>query len=410
MSTGHEISPIPLRRAGMLPPYALGTPGGPAGARDVIDLGFGNPDLASPRVAVEALTVTAADPVSHRYARSGGSSATCAAMARLYRRRFDVALDAESDVVLTMGAKQAVQQLLQVTVEPGDAVLVPTPAYPSHRYAPRIAGAATVEVALTDDAGEPDPAGFLGRLANAWRRARPRPRVLLLSFPHNPTTATVDHGWWRAVVKFAREHQILIIHDFAYGDTAFDGYRPPSVLEVPGARDVAVEIYSMTKSFSMAGWRVAFAVGNPGVLDGLRCLKAYQDYGVFAPIQAAAVAALDGAPDYPATLSAIYQQRRDVLGAGLRDAGWEVALPAATMFMWAPVPPAYRSLGSEGFARHLLDACGVAVVPGDGFGLGGQGHVRFALVTDTEHLHEASRRMTGLQLARPTAASMPAAP
>jgi alanine-synthesizing transaminase len=398
---GDEPAPIRLRRIEMLPPYALGVPTEGPGSQGTIDLGFGNPDLASPKVAVDALSTAAADPSMHRYAPNGGSPATCAAVARLYRRRFRVALDPDADIVLTTGAKQAVQQLLEVTVEVGDTVLVPIPAYPSHRYAPRLAGASTIEVPLTDRAGEPDPIGFLDRLTTAWTRARPRPRVLLLSFPHNPTTASVDLQWWQAVVDFAREQRVLIIHDFAYADTAFDGYKPPSVLQVSGAREVAVEVYSMTKSFSMAGWRVAFAVGNPGVLAGLRQLKAYQDYGVFAPIQRAAVAAVDLATEYPAQLSAIYQRRRDTLCEGLRDAGWYVSAPRATIFLWAPVPATYRSMGSAAFSAHVMEFCGVATIPGDGFGPGGDGHVRFALVADEDRLSEASSRIRALGLAYP---------
>jgi alanine-synthesizing transaminase len=406
-ATANEKAPIRLRRTGMLPPYGLGGPrdGARPDSLETIDLAFGNPDLPSPAVAVDALVAAVADPSTHRYMPSAGSSETFAAAARLYDRRFRVVLDTDQDIVVTMGAKQAVQQLLTVSVEAGDTVLVPTPAYPSHRFAPSIVGATAIEVPLTDPAGEPDPGGLFERLTRAWAGARPRPRVLLLSFPHNPTGASVDLGWWRAVVDFAREREVLIIHDFAYADTAFDGCWPPSVLQVPGAREVAVEVYSMTKSFSMAGWRVAFAVGNPGLLAGLRRLKAYQDYGVFAPIQRAVIAAIDHAPEYPAELSAIYQKRRDALCGGLRDVGWGVAIPSATMFVWAPVPAAFRRMGSAEFSAHVLQTCGVATVPGAAFGPGGDRHLRLALVASRTRLREAASRMSALNLAQRLAAA-----
>jgi alanine-synthesizing transaminase len=380
-----------LRRVDELPPYALGVIREltlelrRAGA-DVIDLGFGNPDLPSPEVAVEKLREAAAKQHNHRYSSSRGIPRLRLECAELYRRRFGVDLDPDTDVVTTMGAKEGFVHLMWVLLQPGDAALVPSPSYPIHIHGPLLAGAGVFRVPMSPDAD------LVASLDEAWKLAQPRPRVIVLSFPHNPTTATVELDFMEHVVAFAREHEVVVVHDFAYADLAFDGYRPPSILEVPGARDVAVELYTLSKSFSMAGWRVGFLVGNPAVVAGLTRLKSWLDYGTFQPIQIAAISALTEAPDTPNEVAEIYRGRRDALCDGLARIGWgDVPRPRATMFVWAPVPERYRELGSLAFAEHLAREAHVAVSPGSGFGSGGEGHVRFALVENTHRIRQAIR-------------------
>jgi alanine-synthesizing transaminase len=379
-----------LRRVDELPPYALGVIREltlelrRAGA-DVIDLGFGNPDLPSPEVAVEKLREAAAKQHNHRYSSSRGIPRLRLECAELYRRRFGVDLDPDTEVVTTMGAKEGFVHLMWVLLQPGDAALVPSPSYPIHIHGPLLAGAGVFRVLMSPDAD------LVASLDEAWKLAQPRPRVIVLSFPHNPTTATVELDFMEHVVAFAREHEVVVVHDFAYADLAFDGYRPPSILEVPGARDVAVELYTLSKSFSMAGWRVGFLVGNPAVVAGLTRLKSWLDYGTFQPIQIAAISALTEAPDTPNEVAEIYRGRRDALCDGLARIGWNVPRPRATMFVWAPVPERYRELGSLAFAEHLAREAHVAVSPGSGFGSGGEGHVRFALVENTHRIRQAIR-------------------
>jgi alanine-synthesizing transaminase len=379
-----------LRRVDELPPYALGVIREltlelrRAGA-DVIDLGFGNPDLPSPEVAVEKLREAAAKQHNHRYSSSRGIPRLRLECAELYRRRFGVDLDPDTEVVTTMGAKEGFVHLMWVLLQPGDAALVPSPSYPIHIHGPLLAGAGVFRVPMSPDAD------LVASLDEAWKLAQPRPRVIVLSFPHNPTTATVELDFMEHVVAFAREHEVVVVHDFAYADLAFDGYRPPSILEVPGARDVAVELYTLSKSFSMAGWRVGFLVGNPAVVAGLTRLKSWLDYGTFQPIQIAAISALTEAPDTPNEVAEIYRGRRDALCDGLARIGWDVPRPRATMFVWAPVPERHRGLGSLAFAEHLAREAHVAVSPGSGFGSGGEGHVRFALVENTHRIRQAIR-------------------
>jgi alanine-synthesizing transaminase len=384
-----------LRRVDDLPPYALGVIREltlelrRAGA-DVVDLGFGNPDLPSPEVAVEKLREAAAKPHNHRYSSSRGIPRLRLECAELYRRRFGVELDPETEVVTTMGAKEGFVHLMWVLLQPGDAALVPSPSYPIHIHGPLLAGAGVFRVPMS-------PGGDLvAGLDEAWKLAQPRPRVIVLSFPHNPTTATVELDFMEHVVAFAREHEVVVVHDFAYADLAFDGYRPPSILQVPGARDVAVELYTLSKSFSMAGWRVGFLVGNAEVVAGLARLKSWLDYGTFQPIQIAAITALTEAPDTPSEVAEVYRGRRDALCDGLARIGWDVPRPRATMFVWAPVPDRYRALGSLAFAEHLAREAHVAVSPGSGFGSGGEGHVRFALVENTHRIRQAIRGIGGL--------------
>jgi len=394
---------IELRRISLLPPYAfaeidrlkleLRREG-----EDVIDLGFGNPDLPSPEIAVEKLAEAAAKPRNHRYSASRGIPKLRQAICDLYARRFGVELDPEREAITTIGAKEGLAHLVWLLVEPGDVALVPAPSYPIHLFAPVLAGATVAQVAMG-----PDEEAF-GNLAEAYERSRPRPRALIVSFPHNPTTATVDLDFMQHVVDFAREREIVVVHDFAYADIAFDGYRPPSILEAEGAREVAVELYSLTKGYSMAGWRVGFAVGNAEVIAGLGRLKSYLDYGTFQPIQIAATVAMGQAAEYPVAVAEQYRSRRDALCAGLARAGWPVAPPRATMFLWAPIPDAYRSLGSHEFALKLLREAKVSVSPGAGFGPGGDGHVRFALVENEQRIAQAARGIRTVLRELPTPA------
>src|SRR5215469_10662466 len=334
-----------FRRINGLPPYvfaqidALKLAARRAG-RDVIDLGFGNPDLPSPPVAVEKLAEAVHNPRNHRFSASRGIPKLRQAVSSLYLRRFGVELDPDTEVVTTIGAKEGLSHLMWVLLGPGDSALVPSPSYPIHIYAPLFAGADVQQVRLGPDQD------FFANLIESWESTWPRPRVIVFSFPHNPTTEFVDLAWMERLVDFAREHEVVLVHDFAYSDTAFDGYQPPSILQVPGAKEVAVELYTLTKSFSMAGWRVAFAVGNPEMVAALTKLKSYLDYGTFQPIQIAAIVTLNEAPDYPKEVNEIYKARRDALCEGLSRIGWEVPKPKGTMFVWAAVPEAYRGMGS----------------------------------------------------------------
>ncbi len=379
-----------FRRIDDLPPYVFAvirelTLELRRAGEDVIDLGFGNPDLPSPEVAVEKLAEAARNPRNHRYSTSKGIPNLRLACASLYRRRFGVELDPERQVVATMGAKEGLVHLLWTLLAPGDAALVPSPSYPIHIHAPLLAGAAVTHVPMGPDED------VLANLEEAYRNSQPRPRVLILSFPHNPTTATVDLAFMKRVVEFARERELRIVHDFAYADLAYDGYVPPSILEVPGADEIAVELYSLTKGYSMAGWRVGFCVGNPEMVGALARLKGWLDYGMFQPVQIAATVALNEAPDFPIGVSAVYQGRRDTLCDGLARAGWEIPRPKATMFAWAPIPERFRPLGSLGFAELLAREAKVAVSPGGGFGPAGEGHVRFALVENEQRIRQATR-------------------
>ena len=383
-----------FRRITSLPPYVftiidtLKVEARRAG-KDVIDLGFGNPDLPSPDVAVEKLCEAVHNPRNHRYSSSRGIPKLREAVADLYKRRFDVDLDPETQVLNTIGAKEGFSHLMWVLLQPGDAALVPSPSYPIHRYSPLFAGAEVREMPFTTDGD------FIAMLKDGWDYSWPRPRVIVLSFPHNPTTACVDLAFMEEVVGFARERDVVLVHDFAYADLGFDGNRPPSILQVPGADEVAVEIYSMTKSYSMAGWRVAFMVGNAGVVAALTKLKSYLDYGTFQPIQIAATVTLNEASEHPSEVCGIYQSRRDALCDGLNRIGWAIQPPKGTMFAWAPIPEPYRSMGSVEFASLLVQEANVAVSPGLGFGPGGEGHVRFALIENEQRIGQAVRNLRG---------------
>ncbi len=381
-----------FRRINGLPPYVfaiinqLRDQTRQAGG-DVIDLGFGNPDIPSPDIAVEKLCEAAHNPRNHRYSASRGIPKLRLAVSNLYLRRFGVELDPDTEVVTTIGAKEGLSHLMWTLVGPGDTALVPTPSYPIHIYAPLFAGADVQQVRLGADQD------FFANLIDSWESTWPRPRVIVFSFPHNPTTECVDLAWMQRIVDFARERDVVLVHDFAYSDTAFDGYQPPSILEVPGAKEVAVELYTLTKSFSMAGWRVAFLVGNAEIVLALTKLKSYLDYGTFQPIQIAAIVTMNEAPDYPKVVNEIYQSRRDGLCDGLNRIGWEVEKPKGTMFVWAPIPEPYREMGSLEFAKLLVTEANVASSPGVGFGRGGEGFVRFALIENEKRIAQAVRNL-----------------
>ena len=381
-----------FRRINSLPPYVFTVIDGlkmvlRRSGEDVIDLGFGNPDIASPDVAVDKLAEAARNPRNHRYSASRGIPKLRGAIADLYLRRFGVELDPETEAITTIGAKEGLAHLMWVLLGPGDTALVPTPSYPIHLYAPLFAGADVTRVPLTPDED------FFASLIRAWENSWPRPRVIVLSFPHNPTTTCVDLAWLARVVDFAREHQVVLVHDFAYADIAFEGYQPPSILQVPGAKDVAVELYTLTKSFSMAGWRVGFLVGNAQIVQALAKLKSYLDYGTFQPIQIAAIVAMNEAPDYPKVVNEQYWNRRDALCDGLARIGWPVTKPKGTMFVWAPIPEAYREMGSLEFSSLLVREAKVATSPGVGFGPGGDGYVRFALIENEHRIGQAVRNL-----------------
>ena len=379
-----------FRRINGLPPYVfaiinqLRDEARRAG-QDVNYLGLGNPDIPSPDVAVEKLAEAARNPRNHRYSSSRGIPKLRLAIANLYLRRFSVELDPDTEVVTTIGAKEGLSHVMWTLVGPGDTALVPTPSYPIHIYAPLFAGADVKQVQLGPDQD------FFANLIDSWESSWPRPRVIVFSFPHNPTTECVDLAWMQKLVDFAREHEVILVHDFAYSDTAFDGYQPPSILQVPGAKEVAVELYTLTKSFSMAGWRVAFLLGNASIVAALTKLKSYLDYGTFQPIQIASIVTMNEAPDYPKLVNEIYQSRRDALCDGLNRVGWDIDKPKGTMFVWAPVPEPYREMGSLEFSKYLVTDARVATSPGMGFGKGGEGFVRFALIENEQRIAQGVR-------------------
>ena len=358
------------------------------GGQDIIDLGFGNPDLASPEIAVDKLIEAAHNSRNHRYSASRGIPKLREAIAGYYERRFGVVLDPDTEVINTIGAKEGFSHLMWTLLQPGDAALVPSPSYPIHIYGPLFAGAEVRELPMINGAEQ-----FFDAMVDRWQYSWPKPRVIVLSFPHNPTTECVDLDFFQRVVDFAREKDVVVVHDNAYADLGFDGWQPPSILQAEGAKECAVELYSLTKSFSMAGWRVAFMLGNPQVVAALAKLKSYLDYGTFQPIQIAATVAINEAPDFPAEQCEIYQVRRDALCDGLNRIGWEITPPKGTMFAWAPIPEPYREMGSIEFAKLLVTEAQVAVSPGVGFGPDGDGHVRFALIENEQRIGQAVRNL-----------------
>ena len=381
-----------FRRITNLPPYVFTVIDGlKVAARrageDVIDLGFGNPDLPSPQTAVDKLCEAVRNPRNHRYSASRGIPKLRQAVADLYQRRFGVALDPETEAITTIGAKEGFSHLMWVLLQPGDAALVPSPSYPIHIWGPLFAGADVREIPV--GTGE----DFFENVQQAYRFSWPRPRVIVLSFPHNPTTTCVDLAFMQRMVDFARENEVLLVHDNAYAELGFDGFRPPSILQADGAKECAVELYSMTKAYSMAGWRMAYLVGKAEVVQALAKLKSYLDYGAFQPIQIAATVTLNEDPDHPEQAQAVYQSRRDALCDGLARIGWEVEPPRGTMFVWAPIPEPYRDLGSVEFASMLVKEAKVATSPGIGFGPGGDAHVRFALIENEQRIGQGVRNL-----------------
>lgn len=379
-----------FRRIENLPPYVFGTVNerklaARRSGEDIIDLGFGNPDIPSPPQAVDKLIEAAQNPRNHRYSVSRGLPNLRKAVVDRYRRRFDVDLDPETEVITTIGAKEGLSHLMWVLVGPGDVAVVPEPSYPIHIYAPVLAGAEVRRAPVTSDDL------YFEALERIFRDAWPRPRVIIVSFPHNPTTVCVDLSFFERLIAFAHERDVLVVHDFAYADVHFDGYIPPSILQVSGAKEVAVELYTLTKGHSMPGWRMGFLIGNPHVVAALAKLKSYLDYGTFQPIQIASIIALNECDDYVLEVIEIYRSRRDVLIDGLNRNGWKVERPQGTMFVWAAIPDPYVEMGSMGFTLDLLDRAKVAVSPGIGFGPSGDSHVRFALVENEHRIGQAVR-------------------
>ena len=352
---------------------------------DIIDFGMGNPDQPTPPHIVEKLVEVAQRKDTHRYSVSRGIPRLRRAICNWYKTRYNVDLDMNKEAIVTIGSKEGLAHLALATVGPGDAVLVPNPSYPIHPYGFVIAGADIRHVPINpgDD--------FFGELENAIKNSWPKPKMLVLNFPSNPTTQCVDLEFFEKVVAIARENEIWVIHDIAYADIVFDGYKPPSILQVPRAKEVAVEFYTLSKSYNMPGWRIGFMCGNELLVDALAKIKSYLDYGMFTPIQVAAIAALEGPQDCVKQIADMYCSRRNVLCDGLNAAGWNVERPKATMFVWAPIPEFYRHLGSLEFAKKLLHDAKVAVSPGIGFGEYGDGYVRFGLIENEHRTRQAVR-------------------
>lgn len=353
--------------------------------KDIIDLGMGNPDLGTPDHIVDKLVEAARKPQNHRYSASMGITKLRHAISTWYKRRYDVAIDPDTEAIATIGVKEGMSHLVLVTIRPGDVVMCPDPTYPIHPYSAIISGG--------DVRGIPLGPGqdFFENLVEATRQSWPRPKLLILSFPHNPTTEVVDLAFFEKIVDFAKEHKIIVIHDFAYADLNYDGYQAPSFMQAKGAKEVGVEFFSMSKSYSMAGWRVGFCVGNPETIHALRRIKSYLDYGIFQPIQIAAIIALNGDQQCVSDIRDIYRSRRDTLITGLNRAGWEVPSPKGTMFVWAKIPDKYRAMGSVEFSKFLIEEAQVAVSPGLGFGAYGDEFVRFALIENNMRTNQAIR-------------------
>jgi alanine-synthesizing transaminase len=356
-----------------------------ARGEDIIDFGMGNPDKPAPAHIVEKLVEAAQRPDTHRYSVSRGIPRLRKAICDWYQRKYDVTLDPDSETIVTIGSKEGLAHLALATVGPGDAVLVPNPAYPIHPYGFVIAGADIRHVPLTPDVD------FFAELEKSVKDSWPKPKMLVLNFPGNPTTQCVDLDFFQRVVDFAKEHQIWVIHDLAYGEITFDGYKAPSILQIPGAKDVAVEFYTLSKTYNMPGWRVGFMSGNPTLVAALARMKSYLDYGMFTPIQVAAITALDGPQECVAEIVETYKQRRDVLCDGLNAIGWPVEKPKATMFVWARIPEQFREMGSLEFSKKLLKEAKVAVSPGIGFGEYGDDYVRFGLIENQHRTRQAIR-------------------
>jgi alanine-synthesizing transaminase len=379
-------------RVNQLPPYvfdeiqALKATARKEG-KDIIDFGMGNPDKATPEEIVAKLRESSLKPSTHRYSQSKGIPRLRKSICDWYQRKFDVTLDPESEAVVTMGSKEGLGHLALATLDKGDAVLVPNPSYPIHPYGFVIAGADIRHVPIGENID------FFAELESAITNSFPKPKMLVLNFPGNPSTECVDLEFFQKIICFAKEHKIWVIQDLAYADICFDDYKAPSILQVDGAKEVAVEFFSLSKSYNMPGWRVGFCCGNKDLLAALSRIKSYFDYGLFTPIQVAAIKALDDGDDYVEEIRLRYQSRRDVLVKGLNDAGWKVDVPKGTMFVWAKIPSTLRSLGSLEFSKRLLKEAEVAVSPGIGFGEYGEGYVRFSLIENEQRTRQAVRNI-----------------
>jgi alanine-synthesizing transaminase len=377
-------------RINRLPPYVFNIVNelkadARARGEDIIDFGMGNPDQPTPKHIVDKLVEVAQRPDTHRYSLSRGIPRLRRAICNWYKSRFDVDLDSESEAIVTIGSKEGLAHLAMATVGPGDAVLVPNPSYPIHPYGFVIAGADIRHVPMVTDGN------FFEELEKAIKDTWPKPKMLVLNFPGNPTTQCVELEFFEKVVAIAKEHEIWVVHDIAYADIVFDGYKAPSILQVKGAKEVAVEFYSLSKSYNMPGWRVGFMVGNSILVAALARMKSYLDYGMFTPIQVAAIAALEGPQECVKEICDMYQSRRDVLCEGLNALGWKVDKPKATMFVWAPIPEQFKEMGSLEFSKLLLKEANVAVSPGIGFGDYGDDHVRFGLIENEHRTRQAVR-------------------
>src|SRR5581483_10088968 len=373
-----------------LPPYVFNiTAELKAAARkrgeDIIDFGMGNPDQPTPKHILDKLIESAQRPDTHRYSVSKGILRLRKAICNWYRTRYDVELDPDREAIVTIGSKEGIAHLALATLDAGDVVLVPNPSYPIHIYGPVISGADIRHVRMLPDVD------FFEELEQAIKDSYPRPKMLILNFPSNPTSQCVELSFFDRIVALAKEYGIYVVHDLAYADIVFDGYKAPSIMQVPGAKDVAVEFFTLSKSYNMAGWRVGFMVGNPDLVAALARIKSYHDYGTFTPIQVAAIVALEGPQDCVEQVRGMYQKRRDVLAGGLNALGWEVQVPKASMYIWAPIPAAYQAMGSLEFAKKLLEDAKVAVSPGIGFGQYGDDHVRFSLIENEARTRQALR-------------------
>ncbi|MGK7863569.1 LL-diaminopimelate aminotransferase [Falsiroseomonas sp. E2-1-a4] len=379
-----------FHRIRRLPPYVFAEVNSAkakarAAAEDIVDLGMGNPDCPTPPHIVAKLVEAVADPRTHRYSASRGIPGLRKALAGYYDRRFKVKLDPETEVVATLGSKEGLANLAAAITSPGDTILVPNPSYPIHQFGFVLAGASVRSIPCTPDDE------MLAALDRAVRHSVPKPTALIVNFPSNPTAMLADLYFYRQIVDFARKHEIFILSDLAYAEIYFGSNVPPSILEVPGAKDVAVEFTSMSKTYNMPGWRMGFAAGNPRLVSALTRVKSYLDYGAFAPIQIAAAAALNGPQDCVQEMRDLYRERRDVMVKGLASAGWQVPSPEGSMFLWAPIPDRFKHLGSVDFSKLLLAKAKVAVAPGIGFGEHGDGHVRIALVENSQRIRQAMR-------------------
>jgi len=377
-------------RLDRLPPYVFTTVNkikmdARRAGEDIVDLGMGNPDMATPKHIVDKLVEASRKGHNHRYSASMGITKLRMAISEWYKGRFDVDIDPATEAIVTIGAKEGISHLVLVTIRPGDVVFSPDPTYPIHPYSAIIAGGDVRGIPLGPEQD------FFGNLMAATRQTWPKPKMLIISFPHNPTTEVVDMAFFEKIVDYAKEHDMIVIHDLAYADLVFDGYKPPSFLQVPGAKDVGVEFFSLSKSYNMPGWRVGFCVGSPEIVGALRRIKSYLDYGIFQPIQIASIIALKGPQDCVKEVVETYKARRDTLVNGLNRAGWPIKSPKGTMFVWAKIPDQYLHMGSVEFSKMLIRKAKVAVSPGLGFGQYGDEYVRFALIENSMRTNQAIR-------------------